>query len=160
MPRQHEITLEKYLRYRLGEGNDMTLLKVMVRRSFGASSFAGFWRYWNPLYGYYLDRLCYRPLRTFLPRFLCVIATFALCGFLLHDLPFGWSVGLLFVHRIPFPFITVWFVMIGIVVVTGEAVNFGMTDRPFAVRASLNTAHIILPFVLTIFIAYLAYAEL
>jgi hypothetical protein len=157
MSKHKGITVTEYVRRRLGEGDGITLLTVMIRRSFGASSFGEFWRYWNPLYGYYLYRLCYRPLRTFLPRFVCLVATFAFCGFILHDLPFGWSVGLAVANRIPFPFVTVWFVLIGIVVVIAEATSLNMAGTPFFVRASVNAGHLIVALVLTGFVVYLVY---
>jgi hypothetical protein len=58
----------------------------MFSRAFGASDFTRFWRYWNPFYGYFLAYFCFAPLRRFAPRPLCLILTFALNGFLFHDL--------------------------------------------------------------------------
>jgi hypothetical protein len=45
-----------------------------------APSFAGFWRRWNPVWGYYLLYWCYRPARRVLPRAAAVLVTFAASG--------------------------------------------------------------------------------
>ena len=75
----------------------------MFSRAFGASDFTRFWRYWNPLGGYFLGYFCYAPLRHFAPRPPCLIVTFALNGFL-HDLGFVWPWGIARTERLPFPF--------------------------------------------------------
>jgi len=76
-------------------------LPTMLHRSFGAHSFRAFWRYWHPVYGYFLRYYCYLPLRRFLPDSLSLVLTFALSGFLLHDLVAWLAVG----HRL-FPVVT------------------------------------------------------
>lgn len=150
--------MKRYLRCRLGQGDDSRLLCVMMRRSFGAESFTAFWQYWNPVYGYCLYRLCYRPLHRFLPRAVCVVATFAASGFLLHDLPFGWGVGLAVTDRIPFPFVTVWFVTIGLVVSFAEMLDLSLHHASFRSRVLVNAAHVFLPFVTTLVLSYVVYA--
>ncbi len=75
----------------------------MFSRAFGASDFTRFWRYWNPLGGYFLAYFCFAPLRRFAPRPLCLIVTFALNG-LLHDLGLLWPWGAARTERLPFPF--------------------------------------------------------
>ncbi|MCB0198341.1 MAG: hypothetical protein KDJ65_40755, partial [Anaerolineae bacterium] len=53
MRQWHSYTLRQYVALRngvpLGDGRS---LRHMLRRSFGAASFAGFWQYWNPIWGY------------------------------------------------------------------------------------------------------------
>ncbi|WP_287008332.1 MBOAT family O-acyltransferase [Alteromonas sp.] len=57
----------------------------MLSRSLGAKSFSHFWRYWNPIWSYYLSRYVMRPLSKWLPQWLTIMITFAVSG-ALHDL--------------------------------------------------------------------------
>jgi hypothetical protein len=86
-PRKH-ISLREYVTYRLGS-NSSAQLGNWLKSSWGASSFAEFWRYFNPVYGYVLYYYSYRPLRRALQRPAAMWLTFVVCGFLLHDLV-GW----------------------------------------------------------------------
>ena len=108
----------------------------MLRRSLGAGSFAGFWRYWNPLFGYYLGRYIYSPVRPVLPRPSALVLTFVLCG-AFHDLvtmAVRGSAAFLF---------TPWFFLLGTGVVVGEASGIDYSSRPWAVRAAINLAYIV-----------------
>src|SRR5690625_3199936 len=78
-------TYREYEERRLGHSvNQLMGIKSMFRRSFGSSTFAGFWRYWNPFFSYYLYYYCYKPLAKFLPRSLVVVCTFTFSG-AVHD---------------------------------------------------------------------------
>ncbi len=95
MPAGHDrarrsLTLNQYLRFRLGSKGGSAAWFNFFIRPFGATSFAQFWRLWNPVYGYFLYHFSYRPLSRILPRSAAVLATFVVCGFLLHDLP-AWA---------------------------------------------------------------------
>ena len=80
------ITYSKYERRRLGnKSGEFAKIAAMFRRSFGSGTFAGFWRYWNPLFSYYLLYNCYSPLRKYLPRYIAVMLTFMASG-AIHDL--------------------------------------------------------------------------
>jgi hypothetical protein len=50
---EHRVTLAAYVRRRtglpLGEAGS---LRAMLRGAFGAPTLAGFWRHWNPIFGY------------------------------------------------------------------------------------------------------------
>ncbi len=52
------LTLGQYVQHRngvpLGDGKS---LQNMLHRSLGAASFAGFWQYWNPIWGYGLGKI-------------------------------------------------------------------------------------------------------
>ena len=147
-------TLHQFIASRLGPGSSPgQLLRVMLARAFGAGSFDEFWRYWNPVYGYYLYYRCYRPLRRLLPRPLSVLLTFAASGFLLHDLPFGWWVrALRFFQtgRFPVPFVTLWFSSMGGATLLSRALRLNLADRPFAIRVTLNAAWIVLTLLLAL----------
>lgn len=131
----------------------------MFVRAFGAGSFDEFWRYWNPVYGYFLYYRCYRPLRRFLPRTLAILLTFAASGFLLHDLPFGWWVrALRFLQtgRFPIPFVALWFSLMGGVTLLTRALRLSLARQPLGVRATLNTAWILVTLLIALAITRLA----
>jgi len=102
--------------------------------SFGAKSFTDFWRYWNPLYHYFLSYWIYKPLRKILPRSLAVILSFAFCGFFFHDI-----LVILFTGK---PLITIWFVLLGFGVVVSEATHMDLSNRPVSVRIAVNIAYL------------------
>lgn len=80
------VTLAEYVEQRNGVPlGDSNSLQNMLRRSFGASSFAGFWQYWNPIWGYGLGKYVYSPLQRVLPMAIALITTFVISG-ALHDL--------------------------------------------------------------------------
>ena len=61
-------------------------LREMLRRSLGAKSFTVFWQYWNPIFGYYLGKFVFRPLRAMgLPVTLSTLITFCVSG-AVHDI--------------------------------------------------------------------------
>ena len=107
-------------------------------KPFGASSFAHFWQLWNPVYGYYLYYYSYRPLARVVPRAIALLATFALCGFALHDLPAG-----LFARRVLPPGATIAFVLFGLVVVVSEWFHMNLATWPMFARAALNVTYLV-----------------
>ncbi len=56
-----------------------------MRRSFGAQSFASFWQYWNPIFGYCLGKFVFAPLKKVCPSHISLILTFIVTG-IVHDL--------------------------------------------------------------------------
>jgi D-alanyl-lipoteichoic acid acyltransferase DltB (MBOAT superfamily) len=107
----------------------------MFRRSFGARSFASFWQYWNPVFGYGLGRYVYTPLYRVVPSAIALIATFVFCG-ALHDL-----VTMAVRGSIAFLF-TPWFFFLGVGVVAGRAVSMDLSRYPWALRAGVNFAYL------------------
>jgi len=68
------LTLVQYVERRNGVPlGDSNSLRNMLQRSFGAASFAGFWQYWNPIWGYGLGKYVYSPLRRVLPAVIALI---------------------------------------------------------------------------------------
>jgi len=132
------ITLSEYVKRRNGVplGAPGSLGK-MLERSLGAGSFAVFWRYWNPVWSYYLSRYIMRPLAKSVPVWLAVILTFAVSG-ALHDL------AVTLIKWRPTFFITPWFVLMGAAVVTTDALGITYQHRPWAVRALINAGLIAL----------------
>ena len=135
--RWQSYTLGEYVMLRngvpLGDGRS---LRNMLQRSFGAASFAGFWQFWNPIWGYGLGRFVYAPLRRVVPPAVAFILTFAISGGL-HDLAtmaVSWSPAFLF---------TPWFTVLGMGAVLGRVAGMNLGKRPFWVRAAVNLAYLV-----------------
>lgn len=130
--KRRKLTMSEYVRRRNGvpmgaRGG----LQNMLRRSFGAGSFAGFWQYWNPIFGYTLGRYVYSPLQRVLPWPLALICTFVVCG-ALHDLAtvaVRGSAAFLF---------TPWFFFLGTGVVLGRLAHMDLSGQPWGLRAVVH----------------------
>ena len=127
-------SLRWYLGRRLGPLGGRRAWFNFFIKPFGASSFASFWRQWNPVYGYYLNLYSYRPLSRIVGRRGAMFATFVVCGFVLHDLP-AWVVR----RRLP-PGATIAFTAFGAGVMISEAVHMDTSRWPVQARAALNAA--------------------
>ncbi len=153
MTTQQRLTLTQFIALRLGKSNEpAVLLKSMLARSFGAGSFRDFWRYWNPVYGYYLFYYCYKPFGRILPRPLSVLITFACSGFFLHDFPFGWLIRALKTQSLPVPFVALWFSTIGMIVLVAEALTVDLSSYPLPLRVFINVFHIVAPFLIILYL--------
>ena len=154
-------TLNQFIELRLGHTSTPgRLMKEMLIRAFGAGSFDRFWHYWNPVYGYALYYWCYQRLCRYLPRWMCVLLTFAASGFVLHDLPFGWWVRLIRYFQtghFPIPFVALWFLLMGGLTLLSRGMRLDFSNSPFAVRACINTGCILLALFVTLWIAELAH---
>jgi len=110
-------------------------MRNMFSRSLGAESFAGFWRHWNPVWGYALGSYVYAPLRRFIPPGPATIATFVVSG-ALHDVAASLVRGsAMFV-------VTPWFFLLGVGTVAGRVVGMDMSLRPWGWRAVANLAYL------------------
>lgn len=108
----------------------------MLDRSLGASSLAGFWRHWNPIWSYGLGRFVQSPLQKFIPSWLALILTFAVSG-LLHDL------AIMAVRRELGLLVTPWFTIVGIAVVVSSHFEWNAEGYAWPVRATSNLAVIL-----------------
>lgn len=132
----HGKTLGSYVAHRNGVPlGDSKSLRNMLRRSLGAGSFAGFWQYWNPIWGYGLGRFVYSPLKRVLPRALAVIMTFAISGGI-HDL------ATMAVRRSPAFLFTPLFFLLGVGVVLGRIARLDYSNHRWTVRAGINLAYL------------------
>ncbi|WP_334050473.1 acyltransferase [Alteromonas gracilis] len=141
-----KLSLAQYVKKRngvpLGASDSM---KNMLSRSFGASSFPVFWRYWNPIWGYYLSRNVMRPVANFLPISLATFITFLVSG-ALHDIAVSiikWKTILFF---------TPWFGLMGLMVIgsKGAGISYGHVSWP--VRALINASFILISLGITYFL--------
>ena len=106
-------------------------LKNMIARSLGAGKFSIFWKYWNPIWSYYLGKYIFKPLKIIFPPALSVILSFAFSGFL-HDLIImllRWNFELL---------LTPWFLLMGFCVVLGDYAKIDYSKFTWIIRAFIN----------------------
>ena len=106
-------------------------LRNMMIRSLGAGKFSIFWKYWNPIWSYYLGKYIFKPLKIILPPSLSLILTFVFCGFL-HDaviMIIRWDFALLF---------TPWFLIMGLWLVISEFFKIDYSKYAWIIRASIN----------------------
>ena len=138
------ITLAQYVLRRNGVPLGASgSLQNMLRRSLGAGSFAGFWRHWNPVWGYGLARYVQSPLLLIVPPAAAIIVTFAVCG-ALHDLV------IIVVRGSPTLFFTPWFILLGVGVVLGQLVGIDLSSQPWPIRALANLIYLGICLVLTV----------
>ncbi|NDW20513.1 acyltransferase [Alteromonas hispanica] len=137
------IRLNQYVKKRTGVGlGDSDSLQNMLSRSLGASTFGNFWRYWNPIWSYYLSLYVMRPLSKWLPQWLAILMTFAVSG-ALHDL----AVTLIKWHLVFF--FTPWFSVMGVAVLVTSKLRFNYAGFSWAIRATFNLAIIVACYLLT-----------
>lgn len=105
-------------------------LRNMLKRAFGASHFAEFWQYWNPIWGFYLAKYVQRPLRKRMPATLAVLLTFV-CSGAIHDAVFS-----LLAWQLTFWF-TPWFTLMGAVALFSHRWALS-SAHPWWQRAALN----------------------
>jgi D-alanyl-lipoteichoic acid acyltransferase DltB (MBOAT superfamily) len=130
------MTLGQYIRRRNGVPVGASgSLRNMLHRSLGAGSFAVFWQYWNPVFGYGLARYVQSPLLRVVPPAVAVLVTFVVCG-ALHDL-----VTMAIRGSATFLF-TPWFLLLGVGVVAGRAIGMDLTSKPWLIRACVNLTYI------------------
>lgn len=110
-------------------------LRSMLARSFGAPSFADFWRHWNPIWGHGLARFVYAPVHRHAPAAVAVLTTFLVSG-VVHDVAATLVRG-------SFTFVvTPWFLLLGIGVLVARATGMDLSRRPWWVRAAANAGYL------------------
>jgi len=122
---QQTLTLSQYVEFRNGVPlGDSKSFFNMLHRSLGAASFAEFWQYWNPIWGYGLSKYVYAPTRRIFPQAAAFIATFIVSG-AIHDLAtmaVGRSFAFLF---------TPWFFLLGAGAILGRALSMDLSNYPW-----------------------------
>jgi D-alanyl-lipoteichoic acid acyltransferase DltB (MBOAT superfamily) len=139
-----KLTLREYVKSRNGVplGAAGSLSKNLYR-SFGAGSFQEFWQIWNPVWGYYLGRLVFVPLKTQLPASMALLITFGISG-ALHDL------AVTAVSWRPLFFFTPWFLLMGLMVLLTKRLGLNYKKYSWYLRALINLCLIVLCLVLVI----------
>jgi len=123
-------------------------LTTMLSRSLTAPSPRIFWQYWNPIFGYYLGKYVYANFRKIFPSFLSIVFTFIVSG-LIHDLV------TIAVNGYTSFFFTLFFLLLSIVVILGESVNFNLLKHSKAVRVTFNLFYLTSCFSATYYLIYL-----
>ena len=138
------MTLNQYIERRNGVPLGASgALRNMLHRSFGAGSFATFWRYWNPIFGYYLAKYVDSPLRRVLTRSIALILTFVICG-ALHDL------AAMAVRGSVVFFCTMMFFFFAVGVLVGRWTGLSFSGLPWPARAAINFTYLVACFALAL----------
>jgi hypothetical protein len=120
-------------------------LRNNLQRSLGAKNFPVFWNFWNPIFGYYLGRKIFKPLKKILPDYFALILTFIFCG-LVHDI-----VTSLLKRKVSL-FFTVWFLIMSIAVVISKQINYNLSEKKWMLRTVVNLSIIIVCLLITIYL--------
>lgn len=140
------MTLTEYIKKRNGVpvGSSKSLRNNLYR-SLGAKNFAAFWNYWNPIFGYYLGKRVFKPLKNYLHASIALVITFVFCG-LIHDV-----VTTIFRGKISL-FFSIWFLLMGIGVLISKALKHNFSGKVWGVRALFNLSFICTCLALTIYL--------
>jgi D-alanyl-lipoteichoic acid acyltransferase DltB (MBOAT superfamily) len=131
-----KLSLSEYVRRRNGVPLGASgSLKNMLRRSFGARSFAGFWQHWNPIFGYYLGKYVFVPLKRVSPPYVALILTFVVTG-IIHDV-----VTMAVRQDVAF-FFTPWFLFLGIGVVLSKMTGMDIGACSWKLRAVFHATYL------------------
>ena len=140
------MTLTEYVKKRNGVAiGSSKSLRNNLYRSLGAKNFSTFWNYWNPIFGYYLGKFIFKPLKRILPIGIALLLTFIFCG-IIHD-----AVTTIIRLKISF-FFTIWFAMMGIAVLITRYLNQNFNKRIWIFRAFVNLSIIGLCCIITIYL--------
>ncbi|MFD1186596.1 acyltransferase [Pontibacter rugosus] len=140
-----DITLAQYIKKRNGISmGSPRSLRNNLYRSLGAKNFSTFWNYWNPIFGYYLGKYIFKPLKRTFPVSLSLILTFVFCG-LIHD-----AVTIIVRGETSW-FFSIWFLFMGLAVLLSKALHHDFSRNVWIVRAFINLALISVCLVLTIY---------
>lgn len=120
-------------------------LRNNLRRSLGAKNFSSFWNFWNPIFGYYLGKRIFKPLKNRLHLSVAVVLTFVFCG-VIHDLVTIVVRGNLSL------FFSIWFFFMGISVVFTKYINYDLSQKAWLIRAITNASIIIVCVLITIWL--------
>ena len=140
------MTLTEYIKKRNGVpiGSSKSLRNNLYR-SLGAKNFSAFWNYWNPIFGYYLGKFIFKPLKRIFPVNIALVFTFIFCG-LIHD-----GVTTIFRGKISL-FFTIWFSIMGLAVLITKYLNHNFKKRVWIFRALANLSIISVCLLITIYL--------
>lgn len=140
------MTLIEYVKKRNGVpiGNSKSL-RNNLSRSLGAKNFSTFWKYWNPIFGYYLGKFIFKPLKRIFPIGIALLFTLTFCG-LIHDV-----VTIIFRGKTSF-FFTLWFLLMGLAVLISKFYKHNFAEKKWIIRALVNLSIISTCFLMTFYI--------
>lgn len=130
------LTLREYVKRRIGVSlGSKGSLKNMLYRSLGANKFSEFWHYWNPIWGYYLGKLIFKPLRMKFGKSVSIILTFIISG-LIHD----FVVSVLYFKIVII--ITPWFILMSLSLILSNQLGIEIKSTNWFYRAFINICYI------------------
>jgi len=137
------MTLNEYIGKRNGAplGSSKSLRNNLYR-SLGAKNFSTFWNYWNPIFGYYLGKCVFKPLKKEIPVVFALLSTFIFCGFM-HD-----AITTIYRGKISL-FFTIWFTIMGFAVLIAKYLKHDFNRQKWIFRALVNLSIITLCFLIT-----------
>lgn len=140
------MTLTAYIKKRNGVSiGDSKSLRNNLYRSIGAKNFSTFWNYWNPIFGYYLGKLIFKPLKKIFPVSLSLVFTFIVCG-LIHDVVTTIVRGKMSL------FFTTWFLLMSFAVLLTKILKHNFSNQIWITRALINLSIISICLIATIYI--------
>ena len=140
-----KLSLNQYIKKRNGVSMGSSgSLRNNLYRSLGARNFATFWNYWNPIFGYYLGKFIFKPLKRIFPVSVSLVLTFTFCG-LVHD-----AVTTLVRGNISF-FFTTWFLWMSLAVLLTRFLKHNFSTKNWLVRTLINLGIIGICLILTIY---------
>jgi len=140
------MALTAYIKKRNGVSiGDPKSLRNNLYRSIGAKNFSTFWNYWNPIFGYYLGKLIFKPLKKKFPVSISLVFTFIVCG-LIHD------VVTTIVHGKMSLFFTTWFLLMSFAVLLTKILKHNFSNQIWITRALINLSIISICLIATIYI--------
>jgi len=141
-----KMTLTDYIKKRNGVSiGSSKSLRNNLYRSLGSKNFSTFWNYWNPIFGYYLGKFIFKPMKKIFPVAFSLLITFFICG-LIHD-----TVTTIFRGEISF-FFSIWFLFMGLAVLITRTLKHNFSNQVWIARAFINLSIISVCLVLTIYI--------
>ena len=139
------MTLTDYIKKRNGISiGSPKSLRNNLYRSFGSKNFSTFWNYWNPVFGYYLGKFIFKPIKKIFPVAVSLLFTFIISG-LIHDI-----VTTIFRGKISF-FFSIWFLFMGLAVLITRTLKHNFSRQIWIVRAFINLSIISTCLVMTIY---------
>ncbi len=141
-----KLSLNQYIKKRNGVSmGSPRSLRNNLYRSLGARNFSTFWNYWNPIFGYYLGKFIFKPLKRTFPVSVSLVLTFIFCG-LIHD-----AVTTLVRGKISF-FFTTWFLLMSLAVLLTRILKHNFSTQSWIVRALINVGIIGICLMFTVYI--------
>ena len=140
------MTLTEYIKKRNGVSIGSSIsLRNNLYRSLGAKNFSAFWNFWNPIFGYYLGKYIFKPLKRIFPVEIALVFTFIFSG-LIHD-----GVTTIFRGKISL-FFTFWFSIMALAVLITKYLKHNFKKRGWIFRALANLSIIGLCLLITIYL--------
>ncbi len=144
------ITLSEYVKKRNGVSiGHPNSLKNNLYRSLGAKNFTTFWNYWNPIFGYYLGKFIFKPLKRIFPVSISLIFTFIFSG-MIHDVVTSSLIWIFFNGKVSL-FFTTWFLFMSFAVLLTKYLKHNFSNQSWIIRTVISSSIICVCLAVAIF---------